>query len=66
MNDLVEELKIFMADNDFTIENIAKKINRTPRTVWRFLHKEVKPQSRTEYRIRRLIENNERQSPNMP
>jgi len=55
MENLIEELKVFMADNDFTIEDIAKKIDRNPRTILRFLHNEIKPHFRTEYRIRKLI-----------
>lgn len=59
MNNLSEKLKIFMAEKDLTIEDIAKKIERNPRTIWLFLHNKVKPHSRTEYRIRQLIESNE-------
>lgn len=56
MDDLIEKLKVFMAHYDLTIQDIAKRINRNPWTVWRFLNKKTKPHSRTEYRIRKLIE----------
>ena len=59
MNELIEQLKIFMAENDLTIEDIAKKIKRNPKTVWQFLNSKVKPHSRTEYRIRKLVKNDE-------
>lgn len=59
MNELRERLKIFMAEHDFTIEDIAKKIERSPKTIWQFLHNKVKPHSRTEYRIRKLIKTND-------
>ena len=55
MESIIEQLKIFMAERDLTIENIATLIDRSPRTVWQFLHQKVKPHSRTEYRIRKLI-----------
>lgn len=57
MIELIEQLKIFMAEHDLTIKDVAKRIERNPRTIWQFLHGKVKPHSRTEYRIRKLINN---------
>lgn len=56
MEQLIKQLKIFMAENDFTIEDIGKQIERHPKTVWQFLHQKVKPHFRTEYRIRKLLD----------
>lgn len=55
MDELREKLKIFMAHYDFTIQDIAKRIKRDPRTVWLFLNNKTKPHPRTEYRIRELV-----------
>ena len=55
MDEIVEKLKQFMADYDLTIDDIARKINRNPRTIWLFLHQKVKPQDRTLYKIKRLL-----------
>lgn len=55
MDELREKLKIFMAHYDLTIKDIAKRINRTPWTVWRFLNNKTKPHLRTEYKIRELV-----------
>jgi len=56
MNELIEKLKFFMAEKDLTIQDVATLINKHPKTVWQFLHQKVKPHSRTEYRIKKLIE----------
>jgi len=55
LNELIEKLKIFMAQHDLTLQDVAKKINRDPKTVWLFLHNQVRPHSTTEYRIRDLV-----------
>lgn len=55
MNDLVEKLKFFMADRDLTIQDVADRIKRNPRTVWQFLNEKVKPHDRTVYKIKKLL-----------
>ena len=55
MNETVEKLKIFMADRDLTIQKIATLIDRSPKTVWQFLHQKVKSHDRTLYKIKKLI-----------
>jgi len=55
MDELRKKLRIFMAKYDFTIQDIAKRIKRDPRTIWLFLHDKVTPNSRTEIRLRELV-----------
>jgi len=55
MEELREKLKMFMAENDLTLEQVARSINRETRTIWRFLHGVGRPNIRTEYRIRKLV-----------
>ena len=55
MNETVEKLKIFMAERDLTIQEIATLIDRNPKTIWQFLHQKVKPHDRTFYKIKKLI-----------
>lgn len=55
MDDLREQLKNYMAEKDLTINEVAKIINRTSRTVFRFLHGQTIPRFQTEYKIKRLI-----------
>lgn len=52
---LREELKFFIADKDLTIKDVAGLIEKDRTTVWQFLHKKVKPQDKTVYRIRKLV-----------
>ena len=52
---LREELKFFMAKKDLTIKDVAGLIKRDSTTVWKFLHKKVKPQDGTVYKIRNLL-----------
>ena len=52
---LREELKLFMTDRDLTIQDVADRIKRNPRTVWQFLNEKVKHHDRTTYRIRELL-----------
>jgi len=55
MNNLVEKLKFFMAERDLTIQDVANRIKRNPRTVWQFLNEKVKPHDRTVYKIKKLL-----------
>jgi len=52
---LREELKSFMAKNKLTIQDVAGRINKNPRTVWEFLSDRVKSQDRTLYGIKELL-----------
>jgi len=52
---LREELKSFMARNKLTIQDVAGRINKNPRTVWEFLSDRVKSQDRTLYGIKELL-----------
>lgn len=54
---LVEKLKIFMAEKELTIQNVAKLIKKDRKTVWQFLQGKVKPQDRTVYKIKELVAN---------
>jgi len=54
---LVEKLKIFMAEKELTIYDVAKLIKRDPKTVFQFLSKKVNPQDRTIYKIKELVDN---------
>ena len=56
---LREELKIFMAEKDLTIKDVAGLIKRDSCTVWKFLHKKVKSQDGTVYKIKELVRRNE-------
>lgn len=56
MEDLKEKLKEYMAARDLTLLEVAIKIGRNPRTVWRFLNDEGPVHFRTLYRIKRLVE----------
>jgi transcriptional regulator with XRE-family HTH domain len=58
MEDLKEKLKEYMAAKDITLEAVAAKIGRNPKTVWRFLH-DYPMHFRTLYRIRRLVGKNQ-------
>jgi len=60
MEKLRERLKFFMAKYGLSIEDVAKKIGKDPKTIWHFLHDKGKPQIQTEYRIRALVEESER------
>jgi len=55
MNELVEKLKFFMAERDLTIQDVADRIKRNPRTVWQFLNEKVKSHDRTVYKIKKLL-----------
>jgi len=52
---LREELKFFMAERDLTIQDVADRIKRNPRTVGQFLNGKVKPHDRTIYKIKKLL-----------
>ena len=52
---LREELKSFMAKNKLTIQDVAGRIKKNPRTVWEFLSDRVKSHDRTLYGIKELL-----------
>jgi transcriptional regulator with XRE-family HTH domain len=49
------KLRAYMGEKDLTIEAVAKKLKRNPRTVWAILHGINVPHDRTLYRIKKLI-----------
>ena len=63
MNKLKEQLKVFMAEHDLTIEEVAKRIGRNPRTIWQFLNDKVDPHFQTKYRIKKLIQDGDKNNP---
>lgn len=54
LNDLREKLRIFMGENDFTLDDIAEKVGRNRMTIHRFLKGAIIPNDRTLYRIKKL------------
>jgi len=60
---LREELKFFMAERDLTIQDVADRIKRNPRTVGQFLNGKVKPHDRTIYKIRKLLKRTKKNRP---
>lgn len=52
-------LEIYMNENDYTLDDIAEKINRNRLTVHRFLRSKTIPRSQTVYQIRKLISKNQ-------
>jgi len=55
MNDLRNNLIAFMGERDLSITDVARLINRSPLTVWKFLRKKTNPHDQTLYRIKKLI-----------
>ena len=54
-NPLREELKIHMAKNNLTIQDVAELTEKNSSTIWKFLLGKVKSQDRTIYSIKNLI-----------
>jgi len=55
MEKIIERLKFFKAERNLTIEEIAKLIDKDPKTVWQFLNQKTRPHSNTLYKIKKLL-----------
>jgi transcriptional regulator with XRE-family HTH domain len=48
-------LEVYMNENDYTLDDIAKRINRNRLTIHRFLRGKSIPRSQTIYQIKKLV-----------
>jgi len=54
LNELRQNLKIYMGEKDFTLNDIAEKVGRNRMTIHRFLKGAIIPRDQTLYRIKKL------------
>ena len=55
MERIIKQLKLYMAENDLTVVEIAKLVNRHPQTIYKFLKGEITPTFQTLYQIKKLL-----------